>query len=564
MKPLVLIILDGWGQREALEYNAIANANTPCWDKLWRENPHCTLSGSGLDVGLPEGQMGNSEVGHLTMGAGRRVNQDLTDISEALKSGVFFQNIVFKAAFEKAIAQNSTLHILGLLSPGGVHSHEEHIHAVIDYAKQTGVKQIAVHCFLDGRDTPPRSAKASLLALDKHCHSLEGVGIASISGRYYAMDRDKRYDRIQKVYELLTKGEAGYQADTAILALDQAYLRGETDEFVTPTLISLVKERIKERIKECITERITEPSKQFPTATQQPESLTEPSVTEALTTLSSGIIRDNDVVIFMNFRADRARQLSYALTDPEFQGFKRSHSPELAAFVTLTEYAKDIQAEIAFPSPDLHNILGECLQNAKMRQLRLAETEKYAHVTFFFNGGREQPFLGEDRILVPSKPVATYDKQPEMSAVEVTDKLVEAILQRSYDVIICNFANADMLGHTGDFAATVQAVEVLDQCLARVVDALQKVSGQAIITADHGNAEYMFDKNLQQPHTAHTLARVPFVYIGRPADCPYTDGLLSDIAPTMLRLLGLTPPKEMTGRCLVDLHPYLRYRFGSQ
>lgn len=516
-KPLALIILDGWGYREASEYNAIAKANTPCWDKLWRENPHCTLSGSGQDVGLPIGQMGNSEVGHLTMGAGRRVAQDLSAIAEALQSGEFFQNSVFKAAFDKAIAQDSVLHILGLLSPGGVHSHEDHIHALIDYAKQSGVKQISLHCFLDGRDTPPRSAKASLLALDKHCHSLEGVRIASISGRYYAMDRDKRYDRTKQVYELLTEGKAQYQATTAMLALEAAYARKETDEFVTPTLIGLVKENLKES-----------------------------------RSLSSGIIQDNDLVIFMNFRADRARQLSYALTDPKFQGFKRNHIPKLAAFVTLTEYAKDIQAEIAFPGPDLHNILGECLQNAGLSQLRVAETEKYAHVTFFFNGGREEPFLGEDRILVPSKPVATYDEQPEMSAIEVTDQLVEAILKRSYDVIICNFANADMLGHTGNFAATVQAIEVLDQCLARIVEALQKVNGQAIITADHGNAEYMFDKNLQQPHTAHTLARVPFIYIGRSANCPYTDGILSDIAPTMLYLLGVEVPKEMTGRCLID------------
>lgn len=530
-KPLALIILDGWGYREAQEYNAIAKAKTPHWDKLWRSYPHCTLSGSGLDVGLPEGQMGNSEVGHLTMGAGRRTYQDLTRISEAIKEGSFFQNPILKAAFHNPAA----LHILGLLSPGGVHSHENHIYALIEYAKQNGVKQIYLHCFLDGRDTPPQSAETSLLALEKYCHGFEGVKIASIVGRYYAMDRDKRYERTEQAYQLLVEGKAPYYASSAIEALKNAYNRGETDEFVAPTFITAIT-----------------------TITEQPienQSFKMPSSADSKSVLAllPGTIKDNDVVIFMNFRSDRARQLSYALSDPNFHGFKRSIFPKLAAFVTLTEYAKDIKAEVAFPVPKLHNMLGEFLQAENLRQLRIAETEKYAHVTFFFNGGREKPFIGEERILVPSKRVATYDLLPEMSAIEVTDKLVEAILHGNYDVIICNFANADMVGHTGNFVATVNAIEVLDICLARITEALQKVGGEALITADHGNAEYMFDAHTKQPHTAHTESRVPFIYIGRPAECIYNDGVLADIAPTMITLLGLKKPKEMTGRSLIEL-----------
>lgn len=539
--PLVLIILDGWGYREAPEHNAIAAAKTPEWDKLWREHPHCTLFASGRDVGLPAGQMGNSEVGHLTMGAGRRIDQDLSRITEAIKDKTFFENPVFKAAFNKTFKTLSAassvgssdkqpvLHILGLLSPGGVHSHEEHIFALIQSAKQAGVKEIRIHCFLDGRDTPPQSAESSLEALEKLCHSLTGVRIASITGRYYAMDRDKRYDRTERAYRLLTEGKADYDAHSALEALQQGYERGETDEFLSPTLI------LESPSDHKLSSESTE-SKQLPADS-----------------IYSGIIQDNDVVIFMNFRSDRARQLSYALTDPSFQGFKRTQLPKLSAFVTLSEYAADLKASIAFPSPSLHNMLGEFLQTNKLKQLRLAETEKYAHVTFFLNGGREKPFEGEERILVASKRVATYDLLPEMSAKEVTDKLVEAISNKTYDVIICNFANADMVGHTGDFSATVSAIEVLDTCLARIVKALEAVGGEALITADHGNAEYMFDHKTQQPHTAHTLAKVPFIYIGRPAVCPYPEGVLADIAPTMIYLLGLDLPKEMTGRSLVQL-----------
>lgn len=530
LKPLVLIILDGFGCREEPEHNAIAAAKTPCWDKLWQTYPHCTLSGSGRDVGLPEGQMGNSEVGHLTMGAGRRVDQDLSRISESIKNKTFFQNAIFKKAFDSVISNNqsfqhSALHILGLLSPGGVHSHEDHIHSLIDYGKEQGIKEIFVHCFLDGRDTPPKSARNSLLALENHCNNQQGVKIASIVGRYYAMDRDKRYDRTERAYQLLTEGKAEYYAATVIEALEAAYARGETDEFVAPTFISPL----------CSTS-----IDHFEFQADSSEKI-------------QGIIQDNDVVVFMNFRSDRARQLSYALTDPNFNGFKRHVFPKLSAFVTLTEYAKDIKAEVAFPVPQLNNMLGEFLETEKLRQLRLAETEKYAHVTFFFNGGREQPFVGEERILVPSKRVATYDLKPEMSAIEITDRLVEAILNVSYDVIICNFANADMVGHTGNFSATVEAIEVLDVCLARIIAALQTVGGEALITADHGNAEYMFDQNTQQPHTAHTTEKVPFIYVGRKADCIYTDGILADIAPTIISLLGLKKPKEMTGRSLVKL-----------
>ena len=505
-RPLALIILDGWGYREETDANAIAAAHKPHWNNLWADYPHTLISGSGRCVGLPEGQMGNSEVGHLNMGAGRIVHQDLTRIDLAIDEGEFFTNPVLVSAVQKAIQTNKAIHILGLLSPGGVHSHEHQIHAMLDLAAKQQAKNVFIHPFLDGRDTPPRSAKASLEELNNHCKKLGSGKIASLVGRYYAMDRDKRWERVQKAYELLTEAKADFTAPDAITALEQAYARGETDEFVAPTTIS-------------------------------------PAVT----------INDGDVVIFMNFRADRAREITRAFVDPDFNGFKRNRCPKLADFVSLTEYDATLKTSIAFTPEKLDNILAAYLSEKGLHQLRIAETEKYAHVTFFFNGGIETPFPGEERVLIPSPKVATYDLKPEMSACELTDRLVEEIYSKKYDVIICNFANPDMVGHTGNLAATIEAIETIDHCLGKIMIALQEVGGEAIITADHGNAELMFDHTTNQPHTAHTKELVPFVYFGRPAKMTKTDGKLSDIAPTMLYLLGLSKPKEMTGNSLLEL-----------
>jgi len=507
-RPIALIVLDGWGQRPASPTNAITTAHTPTWDALLANYPHTTLSASGLDVGLPAGQMGNSEVGHLTLGAGRAVLQDLTRINHAIETGVFDQNPVLLSALDKVSGTKQALHVMGLLSPGGVHSHEEHFYALLRLAAKRNVSRIFIHAFLDGRDTAPQSAKASLMALQKCCRDLKGTKatIASISGRYYAMDRDQRYDRTKRVYELLTEEKAPYFFTSATEALMAAYSRLETDEFVQPTLIT-------------------------PTAA----------------------IQNNDVVIMMNFRSDRARQLSHAFRDPDFSGFTRSVCPTLADLVTLTNYDATLNASIAFPSEPLANLLGEYLQKNGLKQLRIAETEKYAHVTFFLNGGREIPFLAEDRILIPSPKIATYDLAPEMSAVELTEQFVLAIRQQKYDVIICNYANADMVGHTGHFTATVKAVECLDACLAKVMAALKEVGGEALITADHGNAEKMLNEETATPHTAHTLERVPFIYMGRAAEIMDSTGTLKDVAPTLLVLLGLPQPTEMTGHPLLAL-----------
>lgn len=507
-RPIALIILDGWGSRDSLAANAIKNAQTPYWDSLCQTYPQTTLSASGLEVGLPEGQMGNSEVGHLTMGAGRVVLQEFTTISKSIDSGAFAQHQKLNAALIKTAKGNHALHILGLLSPGGVHSHETHIHTLIKLAAEKGVQFIYVHAFLDGRDTPPQSAKDSLLTLQQICESVQPAKakIASLCGRYYAMDRDKRWERTESVYRLLTEGKAAMVALDPIAALDAAYERGETDEFLKPTLIDH----------------------------------TPP-------------IGHHDTVVFMNFRADRARQLSDAFRNPEFTGFTRTVCPMLSAFITLTEYSKTLDATVLFPATIPRNMLGEYLAQHHLRQLRIAETEKYAHVTFFFDGGRETLLPGEDRLLIPSPKVATYDLCPEMSAPALTEKLVSAIQQQAYDVIICNYANADMIGHTGNFQATIQAIETLDSCLAQVLEALTSVGGEAIITADHGNAECMFDAITQQAHTAHTLERVPFVYVGRKASITHTTGTLADIAPTLLTLLGLPIPTDMTGATLVRI-----------
>lgn len=508
-KPLVLLILDGWGYREQTENNAIAQANTPVMDALWQSYPHSLISGSGLDVGLPEGQMGNSEVGHVNLGSGRVVYQDFTRITKAIDDGDFFTNPVLVNAVQQAVTADKAVHIMGLLSPGGVHSHEEHLLAMVKLAEQQGANRIYLHAFLDGRDTPPRSAAASITLFEQHFAQSGKGQIASIIGRYYAMDRDKRWDRVQQAYDLLTQGKGLYQFTSASAALAAAYDRDENDEFVKASAIL--------------------------TATGQPVTMA-----------------DGDALIFMNFRADRARQFTRAFVEPTFDGFERQVQPKLSSFTMLTEYAADIKVPCAFPPESLNNVLGEWLAKHHKTQLRISETEKYAHVTFFFSGGREEMFDGEERILIPSPQVATYDLQPEMNSAELTDKLVTAIHSGKFDVIICNYPNGDMVGHTGIMSAAIKAVEAVDQSIGRVVEALKVVGGECLITADHGNAEMMQDAESGQAHTAHTSGPVPLIYVGRPA-VAIAGGILSDIAPTMLHLLGLPKPAEMTGKILMQL-----------
>ncbi len=511
-KPLILIVMDGWGYRENPEHNAIAKARKPTWDYFWQHYPHTLIQASEAAVGLPSNQMGNSEVGHLNIGAGRVVYQEYTRINRAIGSGTFFSNKTLADAVDLAVSTGKAVHILGLLSPGGVHSHEEHIHAMAELAVKRGAKQLYLHAFLDGRDTSPRSAAASIKATEDKFTALGQGRIASMIGRYYAMDRDHRWPRIQSAYDLITQGKAGHTAKTASEGLELAYARGESDEFVTATEIV--------------------PPGGAPVS-----------------------ILDGDVVVFMNFRSDRARQITRPFIEENFDGFKRTVWPRLGRFVSLTEYQSEFHVACAFPPERLRNVLGAYLAAHGLHQMRIAETEKYAHVTFFFNGGEETPFQFEDRILVPSPTdVPTYNKKPEMSAPLVTDKVVEAIRGGKHDVIICNFANADMVGHTGDFDATVKAIEVLDGCLKRIYDTARAAGSEMLITADHGNAEQMFDNDTRQAHTAHTINPVPFMYVGRKAKIAAT-GALEDIAPTMLYLLGLPIPPEMSGHTLVALDP---------
>ncbi len=505
LKSVVLLILDGWGYSENREFNAIYSADTPNWDRLWSEHSHTLIGTAGSKVGLPDGQMGNSEVGHLNLGAGRVVYQDLTRVSRAIEDGSFFTNPALVQAVASARDGSGALHIFGLLSPGGVHSHEDHIHAMVRMAVQAGCNKVYVHAFLDGRDTPPQSAGPSLELLQQALQQAGGGRLATIVGRYYAMDRDNRWERVSKGYDLVTGAEAAFTAPDAQSALEMAYARGETDEFVQAT-------------------RVGEPV----------------------------AIEDGDSVVFMNFRSDRARELTRAFTEPGFAKFERKVHPQLAAYVTLTRYHEDFDLPVAYGPEELHNILAEYISDLDMRQLRLAETEKYAHVTFFFNGGREEPFPGEERVLIASPRVATYDLQPEMSSVEVTDNLVLAIEGGEHELIICNYANPDMVGHTGEFDAAVQAVEAIDKALGRIVPALKSVAGEMLITADHGNAEQMHDPNTGQPHTAHSNNPVPLVYVGREGEL-LEDGALCDIAPTLLHMLGLEQPVEMTGRNLLNL-----------
>ena len=508
-KPTVLMILDGYGLNEKTEGNAIAMAKTPVMDKLMSEYPCVKGNASGLAVGLPDGQMGNSEVGHMNMGAGRIIYQELTKITKAIEDGVFFENKALLAACENAKKNDSALHLMGLVSDGGVHSHIGHIFGLLELAKRQGLEKVYVHCFLDGRDTPPASGKEYVEQLEAKMKEI-GVGeVASVSGRYYAMDRDNRWDRVELAYNALTTGE-GVKGTDAPAAVQASYDNDKTDEFVLPTVI----------------EKDGQPT---------------------------GVISDKDSVVFFNFRPDRAREITRAFCDDDFQGFERKARPQVT-FVCFTDYDDTIQnKQVAFHKVQLHNTFGEYLAAHNMTQARIAETEKYAHVTFFFNGGVEKPNEGEDRILVNSpKDVATYDLKPQMSAYEVCDKLVAAIKSDKYDVIVINFANPDMVGHTGVIEAAVKAIEAVDECVGKAYEALKEADGQMFICADHGNAEYMIDEETKEPFTAHTTNPVPFILVN--ADPAYKlkeGGCLADIAPTLIELMGMEQPAEMTGTSLL-------------
>jgi 2,3-bisphosphoglycerate-independent phosphoglycerate mutase len=503
-KPLVLIIMDGWGYRKIMPDNAVTNAKTPILDQLCEDYAYEHISASGMDVGLPDGQMGNSEVGHTNIGAGRTVYQNLTKVTKSILDGDFFENAAFVDAIDKAVKADKAVHIMGLASPGGVHSHDDHIVAAIELAAKRGANKVYVHAFLDGRDTPPRSA-AGTLAKYEETYKKTGVGrTATLVGRYYSLDRDNRWERVEEAYNLLTEAKADFNADSALAGLEAAYARDENDEFVKATVIG-----------------------------------------------EQAAIEDGDAVLFLNFRADRAREMTYAFTDKNFKGFERHVTPNVH-FVTLTEFAADITVPAAYPSEELTNTLGEWLAGHDKTQLRISETEKYAHVTFFFNGGMEDEFNGEHRTLINSPAVATYDMQPEMSSFELTEKLTAAIRSQEYDVIICNYPNGDMVGHTGVYDAAVKACEAVDKCVGEVIEALKEVDGECLITADHGNAEQMIDPITGAVHTAHTNFPVPFIYFGRPATIK-PGGRLCDIAPTMLKLMDMEIPAEMTGTPLISL-----------
>ena len=503
-KPVMLMILDGWGIAPPSSTNAVTRARTPHLDYYFNRYPHSQLRCSGEAVGLPEGQMGNSEVGHLSIGSGRIIYQSLTRISRAVKDGSLEKNPVLVKAMEEARNGGKKLHLLGLLSDGGVHSHIDHLLGLLAMAQKMGVEKVCVHAFLDGRDTPPQGAAPFLEQVEKACKEL-GVGqIATVSGRYYAMDRDKRWDRIRKVYDCMTGGEA-LEAPSAAEGLAAAYGAGQTDEFVVPFRVAGV----------------------------------------------DGKVEKGDSLIFFNFRPDRARELTHVFTDPEFAGFPRKETALPVHFVSMTEYEKGLQAAVAFPPEAIKDTLAEVVSRAGLHQLHIAETEKYAHVTFFFNGGREQPFPNEDRILVPSPKVATYDLQPEMSAYLVTEKLQEALAKDLYDLVILNFANPDMVGHTGSLEAAVKALEAVDECVGSLAETVLQKGGTLCITADHGNLEEMEDPVTHAPMTAHTTNPVPFLVVGAEPGTQVEDGGLSDIAPTLLDLLDLPEPEGMTGHSLL-------------
>ena len=508
-KPTVLMILDGYGLNEKTEGNAVAEGKTPVMDKLMAECPFVKGNASGMAVGLPDGQMGNSEVGHLNMGAGRIVYQELTRITKEIQDGDFFKNEALLHAVRNAKENGSALHMFGLLSDGGVHSHNTHLYGLLELAKREGLEKVYVHCFLDGRDTPPASGKDFVQQLSDEMKEI-GVGeIATVMGRYYAMDRDNRWDRVELAYNAMVKG-SGQTAECGVCAVEQSYKEGTNDEFVLPTVIQ---------------------KDGAPVA----------------------VIKDKDSIIFFNFRPDRAREISRAFCCDEFDGFAREKKLDLT-YVCFTEYDETIpNKEVAFHKVSITNTFGEFLAANKKTQARIAETEKYAHVTFFFNGGIEEPNEGEDRILVKSPKVATYDLKPEMSAYEVCDKLVEAIKSCKYDMIIINFANPDMVGHTGIENAAIKAVEAVDECVGKAVEALKSVDGQMFICADHGNAEQLVDYGTGAPFTAHTTNPVPFILVNY--DSAYTlrgGGCLADIAPTLIEMMGMEQPKEMTGKSLLQ------------
>lgn len=503
LRPTMLLIMDGFGISPLIDNNAIALAKAPDLKNLMLCYPHTTVSASGLDVGLPEGQMGNSEVGHLNIGAGRIIYQELTNITNHISDGSFFQNHAFLSAVAQVVKHGSALHLFGLLSDGGVHSHIEHLKGLIRLAKRGGIKQVYVDCILDGRDVAPRSALQYVKELETFMHD-EGIGrISTISGRYYAMDRDKRWERVIKAYDALTIAQ-GFTAVTAEVAVNEAYLRGENDEFVKPTIVG------------------------------------EPAP-----------IRDNDSVIMFNFRPDRAREITRCFTDDSFNAFERKSRPNNIVYVCMCQYDASMpNVLVAYPPEIIKNTLGEYLSALGMKQLRIAETEKYAHVTFFFNGGVEEPCLNEERILIPSPKVATYDLQPEMSAYQVRDRAIAEIRSGKFDVVILNFANADMVGHTGIMSAAVKAIEALDQCVPEICNEVLAAGGQVLLTSDHGNADLMCDKS-GMPLTAHSLNPVPLVHIAENPKELSAGGRLCDIAPTMLDLMGIPVPPEMTGRSLV-------------
>jgi 2,3-bisphosphoglycerate-independent phosphoglycerate mutase len=501
--------LDGFGLNPRKEGNAVASAVTPNLEALLKTFPNSRLSMSGIDVGLPDGQMGNSEVGHMILGAGRIVYQDLTLIHKAIDDGTFYKNPVLLDALRKTKAKNNRLHLLGLLGDGGVHSHQRHMEAIVEMARSEQIGAVYLHLFLDGRDTPPTSAEQFVLDLNEKLKVYPNTKIATVTGRYYAMDRDKRWDRVEKAYLCLTEG-VGNKAPSALEAIRASYKEKVTDEFVLPTVI-------------------------------------EGAVPD-------GVIRDGDGAIFFNFRADRARELTRALADEDFKEFPRQRRIDLAAHATMTQYDETFKVPVAYAPREIRRIIGEVASGANVRQLRIAETEKYAHVTYFFNGGEENRFPGEERILIPSpRDVATYDLKPEMSAREVTESLVKYVREQDVGLVIANYANADMVGHTGNFEASVRAVEVIDECLGKVVDAAMSKKGKIVITADHGNIEQLIDYDTGMPHTAHTTNLVPVILVDEERKkCRLNQGSGVDIAPTILRLLNLPQPKEMTGHSLID------------
>jgi len=507
--PVALVILDGWGINDSCSANAVCQANTPHLKALFRDYPHTRIGASGEDVGLPAGQMGNSEVGHLNIGAGRVVYQDLTRISKSIADGDFFTNPAFCSALKRLKASGGKLHLMGLLSDGGVHSHLEHLYALVELARRQGIAEVCIHAFLDGRDTPPQSGAGYLKQLETRLAELGCGRVATVIGRYYAMDRDHRWERVERAWRAMVLGE-GEAASTSAAAIEAAYAAKETDEFVKPRIV-------------------------IPPGGK------------------AGTVADDDAVIFFNFRSDRAREITRAFTETGFSDFEQPHTPKLAAYVCLTEYDETFGLPVAFPSENYPHLLGEVVAEAGLRQLRIAETEKYAHVTFFFNGGNEVPFPGEDRVLIPSpREVSTYDQKPEMSAPAVTAEVVKRIDEEDYALIVLNFANPDMVGHTGILDAAVHAMETIDSCVGQVVDAVLAAGGRLLITADHGNCEQMSDSR-GGPHTAHTSNPVPLLLIdpARRGTTLRGGGILADIAPTLLALLGLPQPPEMTGSSLL-------------